>query len=72
MELLFVGLITGSIIGTLITKLVLDRHAAYGVFSIEPSNDPEDPDTTNLRIKIFNDQNLYDKKQIILYKDSHK
>ena len=72
MELLFVGLIAGSIIGTLITRFLLDRNSAYGTFSVEPGNDPEDPEVTNLRVRIFNDQDLYNKKQIVLYKDSHK
>lgn len=72
MELLFVGLIAGSIIGTLVTRFMSDRNSAYGIFSVEPGNDPDDPEVVNLRVKIFDNQDLYSKKQIVLYKDSHK
>lgn len=67
-----IGGFVGSIIGTIVTRIMLDKQSAYGVFSLEPGNDPDDPDVTNLRIKVFNNQDLYGKNKIILLKDSHK
>lgn len=67
MELLFLAI--GIAIGGSIVKILYDRNTAYGTFDLEPG---EDPDVTNLRIKIFNNQDLYSKKRISLYRDSHK
>lgn len=70
--LFIIGGFVGSIIGTITTRILLDRRSAYGIFSLEPGNDPEDPEVANLRIKVFNNQDIYGKKQIVLYRDSHK
>lgn len=70
--LFIIGGMIGSIIGTVVTRILLDKQSAYGIFSLEPGNDPDDPEITNLRIKVFNNQDLYGKKKIVLYKDSHK
>lgn len=63
--LMFLG---GVFLGTIITRIIMDRKTGYGYFSLT-NNNPEDPEEFDLRIRIQNGQHLLDKRQIILKRD---
>ena len=67
MDITFVAMLIGAVIGTIATKLFTDLKAGTGYFRISPYQGEEGVSTINVRIP--NDPNLTKKKIIILHRE---
>lgn len=68
MEILF--LLGGVILGSLIMRFILLRKTAYGIFILDPSDDPDNPEKYTVVVGIRQGQPLLNKRQIILKRDN--
>lgn len=68
--LMLLCLVGGVAFGSVITYWFTHRKTVFGLFRIDPVNDPEDPDLYTVNIALRRDPSLLYKKKIILLKDS--
>nr|DAG55624.1 MAG TPA: YtxH-like protein [Caudoviricetes sp.] len=64
--MLWIGLMIGAIIGSMITRAVHHYKTTYGKFILVPVDEIEEPGEYMVTVRIPQNANLLDKKRIIL------
>ena len=67
MEYLF--FLGGVIVGTIITRLLIDLRSCHGYFTLNPIDDPDLPEYYTVSVRLMQGQPLNKKKMIILTKE---
>lgn len=65
----FLTFIIGICIGATIANLYLYLNSGYGLFRLDPVDEIEEPGEYTVTVRVAANQNLLDKKRIILKKE---
>lgn len=68
--LLYTLLLLGVIIGSVVTRIIINHKTVYGLYRLESAEDPENPDLYSVKIWITEGQDLRAANKILLKKNT--